>query len=611
MRFCFLQFFLFILLNAQVVLAEVKASNSVDEFSALPSWLSLVHYKKNLLGNYKSSIDTDSFFLAKNGKTSPKAELKATINLFNSDDTKKKCLFPARYKLLTKYFSLRPYPKCKELKKFYSDIQPAGVSILFTDAYMNNPSSMFGHSLFRIDTKRKGTQMLAHGVNYGASVDETKTNPVIFAILGLTGGYYGTFTVKPYYDVINTYNNIENRDIWEYNLNFTDEELDLFVAHVWELGHNMARYFFFSKNCSYILLEILDAIRPSLKLSEEFPFHAIPLDTIKAVVSRDNLIKNIHYRPSRQAKIRYKYKQMNKRQKKNYLELIKDPNSPLDDLTSKESVGVIETAYQFLQYELVKHEIDLKTFRKKSFVLLKRRNSYKENDLMKELKAGNNPAKSHESRRLSIGWGLNNNKSFESISFHPAYHTLTDDNYGLLMGAEIVFLDTELRFYNANKFVFQNLDLVRIKSLSPVDEMFNPLSFKISSSVERVVNPKSKDEGYISKTEFGLGKTLKIEDNFYLYAILNNSLSLGGFMPHNSSYSVGVEGGVLLNLSPVALKLSSERLISTSDFSAKAKYAGELGFHINKNFSLFMEANIKDNYHRDERQYLSGIRVRF
>ena len=611
MRFCFLQFFLFILLNAQVVLAEVKASNSVDEFSALPSWLSLVHYKKNLLGNYKSSIDTDSFFLAKNGKTSPTAELKATINLFNSDDTKKKCLFPARYKLLTKYFSLRPYPKCKELKKFYSDIQPAGVSILFTDAYMNNPSSMFGHSLFRIDTKRKGTQMLAHGVNYGASVDETKTNPVIFAILGLTGGYYGTFTVKPYYDVINTYNNIENRDIWEYNLNFTDEELDLFVAHVWELGHNMARYFFFSKNCSYILLEILDAIRPSLKLSEEFPFHAIPLDTIKAVVSRDNLIKNIHYRPSRQAKICYKYKQMNKRQKKNYLELIKDPNSPLDDLTSKESVGVIETAYQFLQYELVKHEIDLKSFRKKSFVLLKRRNSYKENDLMKELKVGNNPAKSHESRRLSIGWGRNNNKSFESISFHPAYHTLTDDNYGLLMGAEIVFLDTELRFYNENKFVFQNLDLVRIKSLSPVDEMFNPLSFKISSSVERVVNPKSKDEGYISKTEFGLGKTLKIEDNFYLYAMLNNSLSLGGFMPHNSSYSVGAEGGVLLNLSPVALKLSSERLISTSDFSAKAKYAGELGFHINKNFSLFMEANIKDNYHRDERQYLSGIRVRF
>ena len=611
MRFCYLQLFLFILLHAQVVLAEVKTPSRIDEFYASPSWLALVHYKKTLLGNYQSSIDTNSFFLAKNGKTNPKAELKATIKLFNSHDVKKKCLFPARYKLLKNHFSLKPFPKCKELKKFYSDIQPAGVSILFADAYMNNPSSMFGHTLFRIDTKRRGTQMLAHGINYGANVDETKTNPVIFAILGLTGGYYGTFTVKPYYDVINTYNNIENRDIWEYNLDFTDKELDLFVAHVWELGHNMARYFFFSKNCSYLLLEILDAIRPSLKLSDEFPFHAIPLDTIKAVASRDNLIKNIHYRPSRQAKIRYKYKQMSKLQKENYLKLIKDPNLSLKDLTPQECVGVLETAYQFMQYQLVKHEIDLKTFRKNSLLLLKRRNSYKENDSLKELKVGNNPSKSHESMRLSVDWGLNNNKSFEAITFHPAYHTLTDDIYGLLMGAEIVFLDTELRFYNDNKVVFQNLDLVRIQSLSPVNEMFNPLSFKASSSIARVVNPNSRDEGYVSQSEFGVGKTLEIDDNFYLYAMVNNSLSLGGFVPHNSSYSLGAEGGMLLNLSPVSLKLSSERLISTSDFSAKAKYTGEFAYHLNKNYALTIEANIKDNCRRDEYQYLAGVKIRF
>jgi hypothetical protein len=43
--------------------------------------------------------------------------------------------------------------------------------------------------------------------------------------LGLTGGYYGGFTTKPYYDIINTYNNIENRDIWEFNLNFTPKSL--------------------------------------------------------------------------------------------------------------------------------------------------------------------------------------------------------------------------------------------------------------------------------------------------------------------------------------------------------------------------------------------------
>lgn len=611
MRFCLLFPLLFILIHAQTTFAQVEKSLSIDEFSVSPSWLSMVHYKKNLFGNYQSSMDTESFFLSKNGKYNPRAELKATIKLFNSTDTKKKCLFPARYKLLAKHFSLKPFPKCKELNKFYSDIQPAGVSILFTDAYMNNPSSMFGHTLFRIDTKRKGTQLLAHGINYGANVDEKKTNPVIFAVLGLTGGYFGTFTVKPYYDVINTYNHIENRDIWEYNLDFTNEELDLFVAHVWELGHNMARYFFFSKNCSYILLEILDAVRPSLNLSCEFPFHAIPLDTIKAITSRKNLVKSINYRPSRQAKIRYKYKNMNKLQKKNYLKLIKDSNYPLKDLTPTESVGVIETAYQFLQYELVKHEVDLKTFRKRSLILLKRRSNYKEQDQLKELTIGNNPSKSHKSKRVSIGWGLRNGNSFESIAFHPAYHTLTDDNYGLLTGAEIVFLDTQLRFYNENKLVFQNLDLVRIKSLSPVDEMFNPLSFKVNVNVERAFNPSTKDEGYITNAGFGMGKTLEVDDNFYLYAMVNNSLLLGGFLPHNSSYSAGVEGGALLNLSPVSINLSAERLKSTSHFNAKAKYTGELAYHISKNFSLTIEAQIKDNYGRDENQYLTGIRVRF
>ena len=92
---------------------------------------------------------------------------------------------------------------------------------------MNNPSSLFGHTLLRIDTARKGTQLLAHGANYGAYTDGE--NSVLFAVYGLTGGYYGGWTVKPYYDIINTYNNIENRDIWELNLDLTPQEIDMFV----------------------------------------------------------------------------------------------------------------------------------------------------------------------------------------------------------------------------------------------------------------------------------------------------------------------------------------------------------------------------------------------
>ena len=91
----------------------------------------------------------------------------------------------------------------------------------------------------------------------------------------------------------------------------------------------------------------------------------------------------------------------------------------------------------------------------------------------------------------------------------------------------------------------------------------------------------------------------------------NNSLLLGGFVPDNHTYSFGTEGGALLNLSPVALKVSAERLVSTSDFEAKAKYKGEIAYHLSKDFALTLEASIKDNYGRDENQYLAGARVRF
>ena len=141
--------------------------------------------------------------------------------------------------------------------------------------------------------------------------------------------------------------------------------------------------------------------------------------------------------------------------------------------------------------------------------------------------------------------------------------------------------------------------------------MFNPLSFQIDVSVDRANNAKEKEEGYLTRMEFGVGKTIEVMDSFYMYAMLNNSLLLGGFVPHNSAYSIGPEGGVLLNLSPVALKMSAERPISTSDFPAKAKYNGELAYHLSKDFALTLETVLKDNYGRDENQYLAGIRVRF
>ncbi len=568
-----------------------------EDFSQSPAWLKLVHYQGHS-GKYTSSIDSESFFLSPQGKTNPGAELQATISLLEAGKDKEKiCLFPARYKLLKKQGLVSAeYPKCGELEQFYEDLRPQGVTLLFTDAYMNNPSSLFGHTLVRIDTARKGTQLLAHGMNYGAFT-AGQENSVLFAVYGLTGGYYGGFTVKPYYDIINTYNNIENRDIWELNLDFTPEELDFFVAHLWEIGHTQTRYYFFTKNCSYMLMEMFDAVRPELDLAQKFPVQAIPLDTVKAVYRTPGLVKNVNYRPSRQRKIEHRRNHMNKEQNQALLDMVKKNDWRISYLEEGEKPDALETAYQFVQYQYVAGKLDLENYRRQSFNALRARQKIFEKTKIGDEFEGKSPLLSHEAMRATIGAGYRNGKGFQELSYRPAYHSLTDNNYGLLKGAEINFLNTTLRHYDeGNKWVLQRLDLVGIKSLAPVDELFKPFSYTIWGGFERVFNPQTQQEGYVAGLKVGGGGVYAFSDNLWGFAHINNYAGYGGFMPRNGYLGIGGEAGVFAEVKDWRLLASVEKVYATSRMMDNLRYKAETTYSLSTNNAVALEYSYQQNH---------------
>ncbi len=589
--------------------AEIQAAES-PAYS--PEWLALGHYRPQGNGQYESTIDSDNFFLAPDGKENPENELKATIALFVGQD-EKRCFFPGRYLYLKKHkLTSADFPKCKEYEQFQKDLRPAGVTLLFTDAYMNNPSSLFGHTLLRIDTARKGTQLLAHGANYGAFT-AGQENSVLFAVLGLTGGYYGGFTVKPYYDVINTYNNIENRDIWELNLDFTPEELDLFVAHLWEVGQAQSRYYFFTRNCSYMLMETLDAVRPGLHLADDFPVQAIPLDTVKAVYSRPGLVKNINYRPSRQAKIKHRYKQMNAKEKEAYLAAVKNQDwtlSGVDDKAAK--ADVLETAYQYVQYQYVARELELSDYRQRSFKALLARNKIAENGKMEELKNGKNPLFSHNAMRAVFGAGIRNGKAFQEFGYRPAYHSLTDDNYGFLRGAEINFLNTTFRHYDdSDKTVLQRFELVGIKSLSPVDAMFKPVSYLINADVKREMNPGTEKEGYAFNLKVGGGSTVALNEEIWFYFLGSVYAGYGVILPDNSIGGLGWAAGIFADYGNWRLIAEAEKVLATNHFGDKMKYKAEAVYSLNRSNAIAAEYRYEQNYGKDLDEALISWRYYF
>jgi hypothetical protein len=129
---------------------------------------------------------------------------------------------------------------------------------------------MYGHTLLRVDAKDQDekTRLLAYAINYAANTNET--NGVAFAINGLFGGYPGTFSMMPYYLKVREYSDMENRDVWEYELNLSPDVVDRVLMHVWELGPIYFDYYFFDENCSYYLLELLEAARPDMNLTGPF-----------------------------------------------------------------------------------------------------------------------------------------------------------------------------------------------------------------------------------------------------------------------------------------------------------------------------------------------------
>lgn len=361
-----------------------------------------------------------------------------------------------------------------------------------------------------------------------------------------------------------------------------------------------------------MLLEMLDAVRPSLKLASKFPVQVIPLDSFKAVFRSKNLVKNINYRPSRQKQIIEAVASMNDIQKKAYFNVLKEKKYDLPESLSEDAKSdILGAAYQFVQYQFVAKKTELTDYREQSFRLLRQRSKLKTTKEKKEIK-GKSPLESHESMRLTVGAGVKGGNVFEEIAYRPAYHSLTDNDFGLLKGAEINFLETKLRHYNQdNKTVLQNSDLLTIRSISPADAMFDPLSFQIKANVERWTDSVSEKEGYIGNLMIGTGKAYAFSDNVWGFLFWNNKASTGGFLPHNSMLSSGFNSGILLDFDKWKGLLEVTPWLASQKIGNKTSYRFELNYVIDTNISVSAEALFEDRYGKDENEIMLKMRYFF
>lgn len=544
------------LLNACGLLSALFCSSAqaldTKALATHPYWLKLGHYLPATLSDYKSTIDSPRFFLSAEGKTSPEAELKATIDaLYHQDKDQVKanrCLYPARYTWLEQQQGRQARLDCEALNNWREVLNPKGLTLVFPTAFMGNPSSMFGHTLLRVDAKdqTRHKELVAFAINFAAE-PLAQDNAALYAVKGIIGSYPGRFTVMPYYRKVREYNDIESRDIWEYPINLSEQEVNRILLHLWEMELAEFDYYFIDENCSYQLLALLELARDDLQLTDAFPLHAIPSDTVTALKDA-GLLSAPKYRESFGTRLQH---QADEIAPELFDAAIAAKNGDFpspEQYTDIERAAILELAYEWLNFDLYNQGLERSPTAKRLTQLLYQRSRIKTaSPFSKITPPDSSPDQGHGSTRLGL------TSSYSSIDdaklileWRASYHDLLDSQQGFIPGAKISFLDTKLSINRDSDIKLEQFMLLDAMSLAPNNRVFDNAAWHARAGFERMPVADTREGHWF--IQGGYGAAWGDAQTHHYYALASTKASMGELNDHQPVLGMGLEAGAVFQL---------------------------------------------------------------
>jgi len=548
------------------------------QLAADPDWLNLLHYKSHVFTGVYSQADDGEFFLASNGKENAEAELIATLHaLFNNKETQ--CRFPARLYWLNSQLNFQqqlPVADCHEFNQWKNKLAVADVTLIFPSMYLNNPASMFGHTFLRLD-QRNQPALLDYTLSYAARSD-ADDSAFEYVYKGLSGGYAGVFAVQPYFETVQSYGDIEHRDIWEFSLNLNQAEVDQLMRHVWEIRGIQFDYYFLRENCSYRLLSLLDVARPGVNMTQQhqFPVYAAPVDTVRAMIDA-GFVENKHYRPAISSRIQQMYQQLNSSARTEVFNLVDNRQSlQFEHFKQYEQAQILELAQEINEFK--KQDTDHYLLSARSRLDFGDRPTFE----FKNISAD----QGHDTARWSVAYGEENNQSFVELGIRPVFHDLLDKADGFVRGAAISVLDTRLRWFDEQqKFQLQQLNIFELISLSPIEKWMTPLSVRLDISVQQqTVN--NIDDAYIMSVDSGMGLSAGWGRSI-VYLLADLAVEYSGYYEKNYKVYLGAEIGAVIPFEASRLLLGVQSLNGISgDKDSRDHYQMGYQFDLDKNHAI-------------------------
>ena len=570
-----------------------QANGDQSEIAVDPGWLRLLHFQDS-----KSIIDDPAFFLAPAGKSDSAAELRATIEAFRYNPLTQ-CEFPARSRFLRQQgFHFNSVP-CPHLKSFLKKLDPKSLTLVYPASFFNNPASMFGHTFLRVDSAN-GLKLTSTAINYGAAA----LDPVgfIYAFKGLLGYYQGYFTTEPYHQHVKSYIKQENRDIWEFELNFSKADTIYILEHLWELQGHWADYYFLSENCSSMVLELLSIIDHDLVRGWPKPW-VIPIDTIFDLKNR-NHIKAAKYRPSDTNRFRHLIKGLSIDTALLAAKIATEQLNPEilsenTDLTTNEKMDGLSLAAGLIDRRYRRGEIEREQFASLYLETLTRRSRLpRKTNNQKPLPS---PIEGQPSAMVAVGYG-NQKEPYSSLELRLTAHDLLDAPHKQDAASSLTIGKLSLRATDERMSVYE-ATVMEFWSLPVWDPVLKPYSWRLGIHAKRESDIQDgKYQTYILDGATGMtfGHTHMI-----WYGLAQSNIRFRVHTNQRLSLAFGIENGLIGSLGRSRIQLS---LLTQRFWNEIISHRHTLELALIRNFR-FGAIVIKAANQKSHEQYLSSGHV--
>lgn len=463
------------------------------------------------------------------------------------------CRFPARAAFLSKTLKIT-YKKCPAVEEWKALIGAKKVSLVYVTQYVSNPSSVFGHSFLLFQNNERPLN-LDVVFNNAANVPEN-VSTYDYVVKGMFGGFPAIYTKEPFYLKIQEYNNIENRDLWLYQLKLSSEEIEQLLNHLWELDQlKDKQYYFLNKNCAYNIYNAVAAVQPSIDFIEDPKLYVLPVDTLKKM---NHLSDQVLYFPSIRQKLIQRYRKLDK-----------DNPSAIDQA---------EIQLELYEYKKSQNGGKLSDEELKNYNLaLLERSKLGRREKPFEYDMPEVPDRAHPTWNLSITFGADEVDNYGLIGFAPFHHSLLQPETGYLPNSEIIVLETSLKQVKNEALYLNEITFIKVSNFVETSHFDSQYSWQFE-----VKETRDSESGFYLNgfADLGKSKTYFNKELFYI---------LGG-LSFDKTQSLVPEAkiGVLYGKNKFKLQLQAER-----EQNLKDKHLSKDIFELAMNYQLKNEYDIE------------------